>query len=46
MNKKHYIKPHTENTQLAVDEGLLAGSEIEIDDETTTDVQFSRIVFL
>lgn len=42
MNKKHYIKPLTESTLLAADEGLLASSEIEIDDETTTTVQFSR----
>ena len=46
MHKKEYIKPLAETTILAADEQLLAGSEITIDTETTTQEQFSRTELL
>ena len=46
MHKKEYIKPLADTTILAADEHLLAGSEITIDTETTTQEQFSRTELL
>ena len=46
MHKKEYIKPLAETTKLAATESLLGSSEITIDDETTTQEQFSRTELL
>lgn len=46
MHKKEYIKPLVETNKLAAAESLLTGSEITIDNETTTQEQFSRTELL
>lgn len=46
MYRKQYIKPLTESMILVAENGLLTGSEIEIDGDVTTEEQFSRTQLL